>query len=320
MTFSDLPLFSKALLKREAHLRNFETNKRTLFRKKNARHLVIWKGKPLFTFKNHKPILFLLKNVSKIFEGLQSTFLGELNGYHIFLWDISSSKEVKGSEELIGTFNDTEKNSHAGLPLGSYFCDLRTLLPFLSEVDANICASAKGITEWQRLTKFCPQCGGNLIKESFGWEKSCEVCKKKQFPRIDPVVIMLVKRGNKILLGRSYQWPKKMFSCLAGFVEPGESIEEAARREVFEESGIQTRNIKYIANQPWPFPSSLMIGCTSEAKNVNLIIDHNELEEAIWVTREKVFRVLSGSDNSFFIARKGAIARFLIEKWVEGLI
>ncbi len=320
MTFSNLPLFSKAFLKKESHLRNSETIGQSFLKKKNARHIIIWKGKLLFRFKESKPILLLLNNMSKIFEGLESTFLGELDGRYLFLWDISHSKNVKGSQELLGTFNDTEKNSHEDLPKGSYFCDLRTLLPFMSEVDASICASAKGISEWHRATKFCPSCGDLLITESFGWEKFCGNCKKKQFPRIDPVVIVLVKSGNKILLGRSPQWPKKMFSCLAGFVEPGESLEEAAKREVFEESGIKTHNIKYITNQPWPFPSSLMIGCTSEAENVKIKIDHNELEEAIWVSKESVFRVLSGSDKSFYVAREGAIARFLIEKWVEGLL
>ena len=320
MTFSDLPLFSKAFLQKEGHMRNSKNKSKTFYKEKNSRHIVIWKGKLLFKFKETKPSLLLLNNVSAIFKALSSTFLGELDGKYLFLWDISNSTKVRGDQELLGSFNDTEKNSHKDLPKGSYFCDLRSLLPLLSEVDASICASAKGIYEWQRVTKFCTNCGNKLIKESFGWEKSCKNCKKKQFPRIDPVVIMLVKKGNKILLGRSHQWPKKMLSCLAGFVEPGESLEEAAKREVFEESGIKTHNVKYITNQPWPFPSSLMIGCTSEAQNVKIKIDYNELEDAIWVTREEVFRILSGSDDSFFVARKGAIARFLIEKWVEGLI
>ncbi len=320
MTFSDLPLFSKGFLQKEGHLRNSKNKDKNFYKEKNARHIVIWKGKLLFKFKETTPILLQLSELSTIFKGLESTFLGELEGKYLFLWDISTSTKVRGGQELLGTFNDTEKNSHEDLPKGSYFCDLRSLLPFLSNVDASICAAAKGISEWQRATKFCMNCGDKLIRQSFGWEKYCKNCKKKQFPRIDPVVIMLVKRGNKILLGRSHQWPKKMLSCLAGFVEPGESLEEAAKREVFEESGIKTHHIKYVTNQPWPFPSSLMIGCTSEAQTAKIKIDHNELEDAIWVSREKVFRVLSGTDDTFFVARKGAIARFLIEKWVEGLI
>ena len=145
-------------------------------------------------------------------------------------------------------------------------------------------------------------------------------CNFKAFPRIDPVVIMLITKGNDILLGRSHGWPKKMYSCLAGFIEPGETIEAAAQREAMEESGIKIKNVKYITSQPWPFPASLMMGCTGEAQNRTIKIDRDELEDAIWVSKEDVFQALNGLDNSIFMARKGAIARHLIEKWIAGLI
>ena len=111
-----------------------------------------------------------------------------------------------------------------------------------------------------------------------------------------------------------------MYSCLAGFIEPGETIEAAAEREAMEESGIKIKNVKYITSQPWPFPASLMMGCTGEAQNRNVQIDKDELEDVIWVSKEEVFQVLNGLNKSIFMARKGAIARYLIEKWVAGLI
>ena len=174
--------------------------------------------------------------------------------------------------------------------------------------------------EWQKRVNFCQSCGGKLTSEKAGWEKTCKECNFKQFPRIDPVVIMLIKKGNEILLGRSHGWPKKMYSCLAGFIEPGETIEAAAEREAMEESGIKLKNVRYITSQPWPFPASLMMGCTGEAQNRSLKIDKDELEDAIWGSKEQVFRALNGLDQSIFMARRGAIARYLIEKWVAGLI
>ena len=131
---------------------------------------------------------------------------------------------------------------------------------------------------------------------------------------------MLVRHGNQILLGRSHGWPERMYSCLAGFIEPGETIEAAAKREVMEESGVIISSVKYITSQPWPFPASLMIGCIGEAKNKKLTIDKNELDDAIWVNKERVFRIINRLDRTMFMARKGAIARFMIEQWVEGLI
>ena len=247
-------------------------------------------------------------------------FLGEFENRNIFLWDISESKEVLGNKEQIGSFSDGEKNYHPDLPKGTYFCDLRNLLPLLNTNHANLCATAKGLYEWHKRVNFCQSCGGKLSSEKAGWEKACQKCNFKQFPRIDPVVIMLITKGNDLLLGRSHGWPEKMYSCLAGFIEPGETIEAAAEREAMEESGIKIKNVKYITSQPWPFPASLMMGCTGEAQNTTIHIDKDELDDVIWVSKEAVFQALNGLDKSIFMARRGAIARYLIEKWVAGLI
>ena len=317
MDLDTLPLFSQVNLKRKAHLRN----SKQLIDIKNCFHLLIWKGKLLFRFNDGKPLPYLIEKRVK-FMGMLSNyiFLGEFENKNIVLWDMSNSQEVLGNTEQIGSFSDGEKNYHPDLPEGTYFCDLRNLLPLLNTKHANLCATAKGIYEWHKRVNFCQSCGGNLSSEKAGWEKVCQKCNFKQFPRVDPVVIMLITKGNDILLGRSHGWPEKMYSCLAGFIEPGETIEAAAEREVMEESGIKIENVRYITSQPWPFPASLMMGCTGQAQNRTIQIDKDELEDAIWVSKEDVFRALNGLDKSIFMARRGAIARYLIEKWVAGLI
>ena len=317
MDLDTLPLFSQVNLKRKAHLRN----SKQLIDIKNCFHLLIWKGKLLFRFNDGKPLPYLIEKRVKFMDMLSNyIFLGEFENKNIVLWDMSDSKEVLGNTKQIGSFSDGEKNYHPDLPKGTYFCDLRNLLPLLNTKHANLCATAKGMYEWHKRVNFCQSCGGNLSSEKAGWEKVCQKCNFKQFPRIDPVVIMLITKGNDILLGRSHGWPEKMYSCLAGFIEPGETIEAAAEREAMEESGIKIKNVKYITSQPWPFPASLMMGCTGEAQNSTIHIDKDELDDVIWVSKEEVFRALNGLDKSIFMARKGAIARYLIEKWVAGLI
>jgi len=317
MDLDTLPLFSKINLKRNAHLRN----SKKILNTTNCCHLLIWRGKLLFRFNDGKPVPYQIEKKTKFMRNLSNhIFLGEFENKNIFLWDMSDSREVLGNKEQIGSFNDGEKNYHPDLPKGTYFCDLRNLLPLLDTKYANLCATAKGMYEWHKRVNFCQSCGSKLSSEKAGWEKACKKCNFKQFPRIDPVVIMLITKGNDILLGRSHGWPEKMYSCLAGFIEPGETIEAAAEREAMEESGIQIKNVKYITSQPWPFPASLMMGCTGEAQNRTINIDKNELEDIIWVSKEDVFRALNGLDKTIFMARRGAIARYLIERWVAGLI
>ena len=317
MDSDTLPLFSQINLKRKAHLRN----SKQFFNIRNCFHLLIWRGKLLFRFNDGKPIPYLIEKKTKFINKLSNyIFLGEFENKNIILWDMSDSGEVLGNTEQIGSFSDGERNYHPDLPKGTYFCDLRNLIPLLNAKYANLCATAKGIFEWHKRVNFCQSCGSKLSSEKSGWEKACNKCNFKHFPRIDPVVIMLITKGNDILLGRSHGWPEKMYSCLAGFIEPGESIEAAAEREAMEESGIKIKNVKYITSQPWPFPASLMMGCTGQAQNRTIQIDKDELEDAIWVSKEDVFRALNGLDKSIFMARRGAIARYLIEKWVAGLI
>jgi NAD+ diphosphatase len=152
-----------------------------------------------------------------------------------------------------------------------------------------------------------------------GWQRTCtnNVCKAEHFPRVDPVTIMLVEHDGRLLLGRQPRFPPRRFSALAGFVEPGESIEEAVAREVQEEAGVTVRDVTYVGSQPWPFPSSLMIGCHSYTDNAELEVDKTELEEADWFTRDEVAYAMGGAEDGRFIAPPPqAIAHHLLKWWL----
>lgn len=153
-------------------------------------------------------------------------------------------------------------------------------------------AEAKAILGWHARHRFCPNCAAPTVLAQAGWRRDCPVCKAEHFPRTDPVVIMLPIKGDRCVLGRSPRFPPTMWSCLAGFCEPGESIEEAVRREVAEEVGLACAHVQYFASQPWPFPSSLMIGCHAEAVSDNVVIDKSEIEDARWFDRAELKSML----------------------------
>jgi NAD+ diphosphatase len=149
-------------------------------------------------------------------------------------------------------------------------------------------AEAKALLGWHLKHGFCANCGAQTTLTQAGWRRDCPSCKTEHFPRTDPVVIMLPIGRERCVLGRSPRFPQTMWSCLAGFTEPGESIEEAVRREVLEEVGLSCARVTYFASQPWPFPSSLMIGCHVEATSDRITIDKTEIEEARWFDREEL--------------------------------
>jgi NAD+ diphosphatase len=213
-------------------------------------------------------------------------------------------------------FLDEARESHPAMPERYGFGDLRAVMASLGAADAGHAAAAKGILGWHASHGFCAACGGGSVADEGGWRRRCAVCGAQHFPRTDPVVIMLVTRGNAVLLGRQAMWPEGMYSLLAGFMEPGETIEAAVRRETFEEAGIVVGRVDYLASQPWPFPSSLMIGCRGEALSAEIRRDPLELEDALWVRRERVLAALAGQDPLLRPARQGAIARFLLERWL----
>jgi NAD+ diphosphatase len=179
-------------------------------------------------------------------------------------------------------------------------------------------AQAKAVLHWHARHRFCPNCGTATQAVDGGWRRDCPQCKMQHFPRTDPVVIMLAVDGDRCLLGRSPRFMPTMWSCLAGFVEPGESIEDAVRRETREESGIACRRIAYFRSQPWPFPTSLMIGCHAEATTHDIVVDCAELEEARWLSRDEVIAMLQRRHPHGLTAPPpAAIAYHIIRAWVE---
>ena len=192
------------------------------------------------------------------------------------------------------------------------------LLSLLDAADAPTFAAALSLANWHRRHGFCSVCGATTVSNRGGWSRHCAACGADHYPRVDPVVIMLATHADKLLLGRQPQYPPGRYSALAGFVESGETIEAAVARELFEEAGIRVANVRYIASQPWPFPSSLMIGACAEALGDALTIDTNELDDARWFTRAEVTDALAGAPGAAFLPPPpSAIARTLLDDWVS---
>lgn len=184
--------------------------------------------------------------------------------------------------------------------------------------DLSTLATAKALLFWHERHRFCSNCGKPTKPAQAGWRRDCATCSAQHFPRTDPCVIMLAVHGEQCLLARQTRFPPGMWSALAGFVEPGESIEEAVRRETLEEAGLPAGRVAYFASQPWPFPMSIMIGCFVEAKSDKLKIDEVELEAARWVTKDECRLLLTGKHPArFFAPPPLAIAHHLIKAYVE---
>jgi NAD+ diphosphatase len=179
-------------------------------------------------------------------------------------------------------------------------------------------AEGKALLVWHARHRFCPNCGSPTNVVEAGWRRDCPSCHAQHFPRTDPVVIMLPVDGERCLLGRSHRFQAGMWSCLAGFVEPGEAIEDAVRRETREEAGIICGRVAYFASQPWPFPTSLMIGCHAQALSKEIVIDRHELEDARWFDREEVAAMLlQRHPGGLTTPPHVAIAYHIIRAWVE---
>ena len=196
------------------------------------------------------------------------------------------------------------------------FLSLRDINPLVDIFTGSILAYSLGISNWHRNNMHCSKCGGETSSSNAGHQRNCQNknCLSPHFPRTDPAVIMLVYKEDRILLGRQEIWPTGMYSTLAGFVEPGETIENAVSREVFEESGISIKNIQYHSSQPWPFPSSLMLGFYAEAKTTKIKIDKKEIEDVQWFSKDEI---LNFHNHNKFLPREISIARRLIDDWVN---
>lgn len=193
---------------------------------------------------------------------------------------------------------------------------LWSLMSTLQPDDLAIYGGARSLADWHARHRFCAQCGGDTKLAKGGWQRNCTACEASHFPRTDPVTIMLVEHEGRLMLGRGLGWPEGRFSALAGFVEPGESIEEGVVREVLEEAGVRVRDVTYVASQPWPFPSQLMIGCHSHADSDDLTIDETEMAEVEFFTREQVGAALEGN-GPFVAPPPHAIAHHLLQWWME---
>ena len=194
---------------------------------------------------------------------------------------------------------------------------LMSALHSLAPGEAAIYAAARSLIDWHARHGFCANCGMATAIFRAGWGRKCPNCNSEHFPRVDPVVIMIAEHDGRALLGRGKGWPPGRYSALAGFLEPGESIEEAVAREIEEEAGVRVRDVRYIASQPWPFPSQLMMACVAVADNDTITLDTNELEDAIWVSREEVRAVLAGGEGSFIAPPPYAIAHTLLTEWAK---
>lgn len=276
-----------------------------------------WRGKPLFDLREGGPRLTWLSAADDLVTDAPEAplFMGlDDDGLAHFAADVSyiappDEKPAEFVDKRTLDLSDTRK-----------FIDLRAIMGEVDHRDAGIAASAKGIFEWRATHGFCANCGAKNAVSNAGWRMDCAACGRQHFPRTDPVVIMLILDGDKVLLGRQAVWPEKMYSLLAGFMEPGETVEEAVRREVDEEAGVPVGEVRYVTSQPWPFPASLMIGCSGKALASEIDTSTEELEDAIWVSKAEVAEALAGRNDRIAPARKGAVAQVILKCWTEGLV
>ncbi|MXQ08467.1 NAD(+) diphosphatase [Alphaproteobacteria bacterium GH1-50] len=277
--------------------------------------LPVWRGKPCLDAQTRAAFWVSADHKVLTHADEAPVFLGLDNGTPRFAQDISGW-DPEALPDTLGAFHDPSEQRHPALGDGAVFAELRANMTRLTRRDAELVATARAILGWHESHGFCANCGTKSVISNAGWQRDCPACGRHHFPRTDPVVIMLITHGNSVLMGRSPGWPEGMYSLLAGFVEPGETIEAAVRRETFEEAGVTVGEVRYLSSQPWPFPSSLMFGCEGHATSAEIRIDPNEIEDALWVSREDMMQAFAGAHPLIKPARKGAIARFLIENWL----
>lgn len=313
MNLAERVTFGGGGLDRAAHLRGDTYALDRLWANPAARALPLWRGKPLVCAEG---LGWVPTKHGVIREReANAVLLGCVGGTARFAVDLSDWTPADMPAEIDG-FSDASTQRHPDLPETHVFAELRREMTRLSPLDAELAATAKAILGWQRSHRFCAGCGTESRRSQGGWQRTCPACGAHHFPRTDPVVIMLATHGNDVLLGRSPHWPEGMYSLLAGYVEPGETVEAAVRREVAEEVGVRIGAVGYLASQPWPFPASLMIGCHGTAETRKITPDPTEIEDARWISREELLAVFAGERADLLPARKGAIAEFLLRMWL----
>jgi NAD+ diphosphatase len=237
-------------------------------------------------------------------DGAPCIFLGLDGDRAVFALDISAAD------------NPAKEGPLAGL---GFFRDARAAGQMVSIKEAAIIAQAKALIDWHQRHGFCPKCGAPTRLMDAGYRRLCDKCNSEHFPRVDPVVIMLATNGDACLVGRGKLFPQGMFSALAGFIEPGETIEEAVRRELMEEASVKVGEVSYWATQPWPFPSSLMIGCFAKATSRDVKVDQSELAEVRWIERKVARDLIEGKRvDGIMVPPPIAIAHHLIKAFALG--
>ena len=268
--------------------------------------MVLWEGRPLVEATDPPRLTWLGLTHARAVVPDRELFLGLWQGAPCF------AVEVEGSV-------DPATGPLAGL---GAFHEMREAAALLPGPDAAMAGTAKSLFDWRRRHGFCAACGVETETGSGGWKRICPACRVEHFPRVDPVTIMLaIYKGGaepRCLLGRQAAWPEGRMSALAGFLEPGETIEAACAREIEEEAGLTVTAVRYHSSQPWPFPSQLMIGLIAEVSDDNAAPDQTELEAVAWLTRDEARAVLAGTHPSIKAPPPVAIARTLLQAWVDG--
>jgi len=272
--------------------------------------LVLWEGRPLLEAEGEPRLAWLAMAHARAVALDRELFLGLWKGAPVFAVEIEGSIDpTAGPLRGVGEFHE-----------------MRAAAALLSGPDAAMAGAAKSLFDWRRRHGFCAACGTLSEDACGGWKRVCPACSTEHFPRVDPVTIMLaVYKGApgggdepRCLLGRQASWPEGRMSALAGFLEPGETIEEACAREIEEEAGLTVTKVRYHSSQPWPFPSQLMIGLVCEVDSEDARPDQTELEAVAWLTRREAADMLAGRHPTLRSPPRIAIARTLLQAWVDG--
>ena len=299
------PAFVTDILDRAAHLRGDDSKLMALEGRRDARAYVVHRDSLVVKQDADAPrALLTIDEALKFGANPGTIFLGLRDGAPVFGMGISAA-----AVESLLPREDVKVSELRGMVM-------QGVVP---PGQLSAIAVAKSMVNWHQRHGYCANCGQRTAMKEGGWKRDCPNCKAEHFPRTDPVVIMLVTSGDKVLLGRQKQFPPGMYSCLAGFVEAAETIEDAVRREIFEESGIRCTDVNYYMTQPWPYPSSLMIGCTARATSENIVVDRTELEDARWFDRtEATLMIKRQHPDGLAGPHPFAIAHHLLGRWVHG--
>ena len=294
--------YTGAPLDRISHLREDAAWVAARRRAKDTRLVPVWRSRSLVHTEDDRALILTVEEAGDLLDSAQHEVVLGLEGDTLYIGlDLSHLDDPYG---------------HPRIEAEGAFEDLRQIGPVIPADEGAILAHARGMMTWHQRHRFCGVCGAPTEVSHGGYQRNCTGCNAQHFPRTDPAVIMLVHKDDNCLLGRTHQFPRRIYSTLAGFVEPGESLEEAVAREVFEEAGVKVGEVRYMASQPWPFPSSLMLGFHAEAEAMELNIDPKELEDARWMTREQIGRI---EDFDIELPRRDSIAWRLVKAWMDGM-